>query len=169
MSIPNGKHVVDGLHFEKAPNQRWPYTVTRVHTHHWRTKPRPGRNATRTVKDKDKDGADVATFSHSLDAVTLLPSYSWDGSTGAIDVLSCARASALHDIWCQAMDSEIFESSWRNWRRGAIEYREICGTDGMNRARRWGRYLTMTYAYGTWKKLKRKLGSAGRQPARRSG
>ena len=160
MSIPNGKHVVGGLHFEKAPNQRWPYTVTRAHSHHWGTKPRPGRNATRTVKD-------VATFTQSLDAVTLLPSYSWDGSTGAIDVLSCARASALHDIRCQAMDCEIFESSWRNWRRGAIEYRKICGTDGMNWARRWGRYLAMTYAYGSWKKLKGKLGSAGRRPSKK--
>ncbi len=80
--------------------------------------------------------------------------YSWDGNSGpAANTLFCLRASALHDAWCQAMDHRYFERGFRNWRRGAIEYRKICRKDGMGRVRAWFRYVVVCWLYGAWKKL----------------
>ena len=50
------------------------------------------------------------------------------------------RASALHDLWCQAMRERIYANSYRNWLRGASEYRALCIADGMHAWRAWLRY-----------------------------
>ena len=60
-------------------------------------------------------------------------------------------------LWCQAIEHRIFERSYRNWRRGAKEYRKVARDDGLNFFRAWWRYTAMM-VYGAWKKfVKREL------------
>ena len=84
-------------------------------------------------------------------SVTLHPGYAWDGSTGAADTPECMRASALHDVWCQAMDDHhVYMNDFGNWCRAAVEYRKLCIEDGMSWPRAWARYSGLI-AYAGYK------------------
>jgi len=77
------------------------------------------------------------------DCITLLVGYAWNGSTGTPDTMTCMRASALHDAWCQAMRMPVYGNGFRNWRRGAREYRSVYRADGRGRAKAWLRWLAL--------------------------
>lgn len=135
---------VGGLRFRKQIS-RWRYKVVSKHGHSWAKPPTANRSGGLSTICA-KDGTPVARLSD--DACTLLPGYAWDGSSGpAIDTKACMRASALHDVWCQAMKKKRYKNSYRNWRRGAAEYRSSCRADGMSAVRAQVRYLAMC-AYG---------------------
>ena len=158
MAVPYGHHKVDGLQlsvgqfqFREGP---WPYEVQEDHCHDWMRRPRAGSNPARGIQACD--GCMVVTF-HAVKAVTLYAGYAWDGNSGpAVNTLTCLRASALHDAWCQAMGVDIFENSFRNWAAGASEYQRICRQDGMSWLRAKGRYVAIT-GYGCWKRVTGRL------------
>ena len=141
-----GPYEVGGLRFEKTED-RWPYRVLHQHDHRWGKAPTLGGkwtdNAPNTILTDG--GAPVAELATKTG--TLLVGYAWDGSSGpAIDTRACMRASALHDVWCQAMRKNLYKNSYRNWLRGASEYRRLCRADGMPAWRASLRYsLVCTY------------------------
>ena len=158
MAVPYGPHTVNGLQLRRAP---WPYKVQKNHTHDWMCQPRAGSNPARVVQARD--GCIVVTF-QAVRAVTLYAGYAWDGNSGpAVNTLKCLRASALHDVWCQAMSADIFKNSFRNWAAGALEYQRICRKDGMGWPRATGRYLGIL-GCGGWKKLTGRLRPVALQP-----
>ena len=147
-----GPYEVGGLTFKKTED-RWPYVVVRQHGHSWAKGPRLGNGWGDTAQNtiSSDNGAQVAQLTGVT--VTLLVDYAWDGSSGlAIDTRACMRASALHDVWCQGMDRNIYSNSYLNWVRGASEYRSICRADGMSWGRAWFRYSFMCI-YGLKKLL----------------
>ena len=154
MAVPNGDHEVGGLKLRKQED-RWPFLVLEDYPHGWKVAPRLGSEYVPVINDKN--GNPVVRFRNDV-SVTLLQGYGWDGNSApsfvAPDTLKCLRASALHDAWCQAMRRRILERSFRNWRRGCIEYRKVCRDDGMGIPRAWIRYFPMCWFYGTWKKLR---------------
>lgn len=161
MSIaPNTTYVVGGLRLRKT-DDRWPFVVLAAYNHPWNKMPTLGkawnRAAPNTISRHDTpDPTTVATLS-AFD-VTLHVDYRWDGNSGpAANTMKCLRASALHDVWCQAMKLQIYDNSLKNWRRGAAEYRRICRKDGMSRWRAWLRYVAIL-SYGVGKKLVGRLG-----------
>lgn len=134
--IPDdGPHVVGGLKFERRSG-RWPYVVLKDHLHSWQKPPKGGSQG--KIESNNKALATV-----SPGGVTLHRDYAWDGSSGpgVEDTLFCMRASALHDVWCQAMTKGFYPNRLGNWRRGASMYRTICREDGMASWRAWGRYF----------------------------
>ena len=148
MSIEvNGPYQVGELKFEKTED-RWPYRVLREHDHRWGKAPALGGkwndSAPNTIlTDGGLPVADLATKT-----AILLVGYAWDGSSGpAKDTWACMRASALHDLWCQAMRKNIYKNSYLNWVRAASEYRRICRADGMPAWRASLRYAALC-AYG---------------------
>ena len=158
MTVPHGPHKVDGLQLKKGP---WPYEVQEEHKHGWLHRPKAGSNSAQAIQDRK--GRVVVTF-HGVASVTLHAGYAWDGNSGpAVNTLTCLRASALHDAWCQAMGAHIFENNFRNWAAGASEYRRICVTDGMFRLRAGWRYLAVL-GYGGWKKVTGRLRPEATKP-----
>ena len=142
-----GPYDVGGLWFKKTTGA-WPYVVTKLHAHTWAKAPRLAKEwPDKTSKViRTRSGQDVAQLTGT--SVNLLPDYAWDGSSGpAIDTRACMRASALHDVWCQAMSMDLYRNGYLNWLRGASEYRAICCSDGMPSWRAWLRYVAMS-AYG---------------------
>ena len=80
--------------------------------------------------------------------MTLEVGYAWNGSDFVTDTDECMRASALHDLWCQAMEEDIYKDNKKNWRRGAKEYRDNCIRDGMPKLEAWLRYAGIrTYGF----------------------
>ena len=149
MAIPVGVVLyAGGLKFRKNGG-KWPFLVLEDYPHRWENGPVPGTNEQSSISTSD--GTVVAELAE--DAVILLNGYAWDGNSGpAVNTLKCLRASALHDVWCQAMQLDVYERSFRNWRRGAREYRTICHRDGMGWVRRWLRYVALL-TYGSFKKM----------------
>ena len=142
MAIARGNYTV-GKSSQLSFSKDWPYAVLDNHTHTWDRKyvPIPGNNWQGTMSSTVPN-VPVARFGQGT--VTLLTTYRWDGSSGpAIDTLTCARASALHDVWCQAMTLGIYKNNFRNWKRGAGEYYRICTEDGMSSPRAWARYAAL--------------------------
>ena len=68
--------------------------------------------------------------------LTIAKGYRWDGATGALDTPRFMRPSCLHDIWCQMMETGVIEKSFRMWKLGAKELRELCREEGMHPIRR---------------------------------
>ncbi len=132
-----GPYEVGGLRFEKTEQPKWPYRLLGKHNHSWRRRPRKWSGETTAITAAG--GAKVARLGE--DGVTLLVGYAWNGSTGVPDTMACMRASALHDAWCQAMRMRVYGNGFRNWRRGAAEYRCICRADGMGRVKARLRWL----------------------------
>ena len=132
-----GPYCVSGMKFSKQPGH-WKYRLLKKHQHEWLKQPKPGPSFT--------DRNDRIQFADlSLTGVTLMEGFAWDGSSGpAKDTWTGMRASALHDIWCQAMAEGVYAKySFRNWRLGAREYRLACCTDRMPRWRAWGRWVAV--------------------------
>ena len=137
---------VGGLSYEDIPaaergNKPWKYRVVQPYHYRWLRTP---------ILDSKWTGSQlVATIGSGIPvagltiqptdgrdehSVTLLPGYAWDGSSGpgVADTKECMRASALHDVWCQAMRLDgMYKNSFPNWCRGALEYRSVCIEDGM--------------------------------------
>ena len=153
MAIPVGVVLyAGGLKFRKNGG-KWPYVVLEDYFYQWENNPIGGDSKQTSISTSG--GRVVADF--AAGAVTLKEGYAWDGNSGpAVNTLKCLRASALHDVWCQAMQLEIYERSFRNWRRGAKEYRTVCHRDGMGLIRRWFRYCALL-TYGSFKKIFGKL------------
>ena len=143
-----GPYEVGGLRFEKTEQPKWPYRLLGKHSHSWRRRPRKWSGETTAIPATG--GAKVARLDE--DGVTLLVGYSWNGSTGAPDTMACMRASALHDAWCQAMRTRVYGNGYRNWLRGAREYRSICREDGMGRVKARVRWFLVA-GYGLVRKL----------------
>ena len=165
MKVPLGDHSVTGMKFRRRIHAEWPFIILDDYRYTWKNAPlgAPAND----IPIKDKAGNVVATL-HRASGATLKAEYAWDGNSGpALNTFHCARASALHDLWCQAMSDGTFERSWRNWRRGCIEYRQLCDDDGMGIVRRWARYTAMTYGYGAWKKMRGELSGNTNIPIRR--
>ena len=158
MAIPDGRHEVGGLTLQRTSGARWPYVVVEEdYEHDWIRQPRMGSARGRTISDQTRDVV-VATF-QADQAVTLHVGYGWDGNSGpAVNTDKCLRASAVHDVWCQAMGLRILENSLRDWADAASEYRQICRRDGMSWLRAGWRYVAIM-SYGGWKKITGKLGS----------
>ena len=156
MAVPDGTHEIGGLKLQKTSGARWPYVVVEEdYEHNWIRQPRMGSARRRTISDQKKDVV-VATFQNDS-VVTLHVGYGWDGNSGpAVNTDKCLRASAVHDVWCQAMYLRILENSFRNWAAGASEYRQICRKDGMSWLRAGWR-LVAIMGYGGWKKITGKL------------
>lgn len=102
-----GPYEVGGLEFEMTKHDKWPYRVLREYRHSWRKKPRNWNGQTEIC---DSDGVRVAALRE--DGVTLLEGYAWNGSNVVKDTMACMRASALHDLWCQAMTRGIFGNGY---------------------------------------------------------
>lgn len=154
MKLRPGCYEVGGLRFKRV-KEKWPYRVLRRYCHQWETRPDDGQgwkpDLPRFIEDDDTKEP-VAEFTQT-GHVLLHPGYGWDGSSGAPDTIKCMRASALHDVWCQAMREGIFANTGKNWRRGAQEYRINCIADGMSELRAWVRYLAIC-AYSPFRSKK---------------
>lgn len=149
VGIGVGRYEVNGLEFEKR-NYRAdrPYRVLCRYRHCWKRRPDfegalQGNPSSLTIKAQN--GRAVAEVTSA--GAVLLPGFTWDGSTGSKDTMFCIRASALHDVWCQAMRKRLYEMSYKNWWRGASEYRRACVHDGMNQLAAWRRYLGLCCSY----------------------
>ncbi|MDE2692343.1 MAG: hypothetical protein OXI49_17755 [Acidobacteriota bacterium] len=136
---------VQGLSFVKQPGY-WKYRLVKQHDHEWASKPRA---AGALLKQESINLGCAASVTRT--GVTLKPGYAWDGSSGpAKDTWTGMRASALHDIWCQAMANRIYVRGFHNWSLGAREYRRVCIADHMPKWRAWGRYVAV-WCYGRLK------------------
>ena len=151
---PNVPFTVGGLTFMETSG-RWPYVVLKDYSHSWRNRPRC-RNNLNPATINDNNGKPVATLTPN--AVTLHKGYRWDGSTGVMDFLECSRASALHDVWCQAMDRKIYKETFNNWERGAKEYYDVCIADNMPTPSALRRYSGIA----AWGAIKHGIRRAGR-------
>lgn len=143
-----------GLEWEPIPEnerrgKKWKYRVVAPYHYRWNNHPildGNWRGSSRLIA-ATQDGHVVAGLTSTLDdahSVTLRRDYAWDGSSGPFvgDTPECMRASALHDVWCQAMRQDgMYEDGFRNWRRGAKEYRMVCTRDGMAPSRARLRYV----------------------------
>ena len=145
-SVPNRQYNAKGLQLEK----RWPFSVVQQpYTHGWSRPPVVVANA--PVQILDRNNKAIATFNHGQNAVTLLVGYSWDGNSGpALNTHACMQASALHDVWCQAMKKGIYKNSYRNWTIAALEYYSLCRRGGMSRLRAGMRCVAIM-AYGLFR------------------
>ena len=124
----------------------WPYRITDRYDYEWKTKPKWELEArTYSIMANGKAVASLANNS-----VTLLPGYAWDGSTGVPDTKECMRASALHDVWCQAMRATAYLNDYENWRRAAKEYYDLCVKDGMSKVHAGVRWVGLV-TYGAYK------------------
>ena len=132
-------------------NQPWKYRVVQRYHYRWVRTPILDRDwsGSSQLIVTTRSGALVAGLtiqpraSGDVHSVTLCSGYAWDGSSGPLvaDTENCMRASALHDVWCQAMRRDgLYKNSFRNWCRGALEYRLVCIVDGMPRWRSSVRY-----------------------------
>ena len=138
-----GPYSVSGITFKKKPGY-WKYEIRKQYTHIWGKRPKlgPGFQTGGTV---------LGPATVTRKGVTLGPGYAWDGSSGpAKDTWSGMRASALHDVWCQAMARRVYARGFHNWRLGAREYRKTCIVDHMPKWRAWLRYV-FVHAYGRFK------------------
>ena len=155
--IEFGEYEVQGLSFAKQPGY-WKYRLLKLHSHEWSHKPVASPQLTK------QSSVDLARAIVTTSGVTLDKGYAWDGSSGpAKDTWSGMRASALHDIWCQAMANGVYAEGFRNWRLGAREYRRVCRADHMPWLRACGRWVAV-WVYG-WFKY-RYLRSVARRAAR---
>ena len=158
MAVPMGRHKIGNFMFEKIGG-KLPFRVREDYQHTWKETPILGPSAAGPppLVITKRLGDVVVTFNDATDVI-LHEDYRWDGNSGpAPNQLECLRASALHDAWSQAIEHRIFARSYRNWRRGAKEYRKVVRDDGLNFFRAWWRY-TGLMVYGAWKKfVKREL------------
>ena len=143
-----------GLEWQPIPederrNAKWKYRVTKPYHYNWKTIPIlsgswDGSSRLIATTANGHVVAGVTSAPGHEHSVTLRRNYAWDGSSGPFvaDTPECMRASALHDVWCQAMRlDEMYENGFKNWRRGAREYRLVCIEDGMAPTRAYMRYL----------------------------
>ena len=85
-----------------------------------------------------------------ITTIKLEPGYKWNGSNVVTDTVECLRGSAIHDRQCIYMEEFPELRTRANWRRAAVEYREICIEDGMRTLRAWIRHLAIIiYGYAT--------------------
>lgn len=149
MGVGVGRYEVSGLEFEKLNDRTdWPFRVVSRYSYLWKRRPDvelglPGNQPRVTIEAQN--GRTVAEVTGA--GAVLLPGFAWNGSTGAKGTMFCTRASALHDVWCQAMRKRLYRKSYRNWWRGASEYRRACIDDGMNKLVAWRRHLGLCCSY----------------------
>ena len=125
----------------------WPYKITYPYTYKWETKPLWKVNS----QEHEIVSSQKTVARLKDNSITLSPGYAWDGSTLASDTPACMRASALHDAWCQTMKADAYQNNYKNWRRGATEYRMVCIQDGMSEPRAWFRWIVLA-GYGVFRK-----------------
>jgi hypothetical protein len=130
------------LSFVPTGDPHWKYRLTSAICHQWFYRPVLTTDHARGVICC---GGFVTLTSHS---VIVRPGYAWDGATGALDTMSFAHASLLHDVWCQAMSEGVIEQSRHMWINGADELRILCERAFMGRRRVMRVYLAVRYFGG---------------------
>ena len=118
------------------------YVIVSAYPYTWKKQPTVQKDVAFPASIKNCDGEVVAVFEvdNGTHKVTLEVDYAWNGSDFVTDTDECMRASALHDLWCQAMEEDIYKDNKKNWRRGAKEYRDNCIRDSMPKLEAWLRY-----------------------------
>ena len=124
----------ENVNYETVERDRL-YRIEKEYKHSWLVNGRPSSSIALPHDVKNRLGDIVATFTRH--GITLLPGYEWNGSNVIPDSPHCMRASAIHDAWCQAMRSGIYDDTEDNWDLGAQEYARICRADGMNKYIAW--------------------------------
>ena len=117
--------------YDPIDHPRWKYATTLRYDHTYAVGNQQRLGAT--------DPTTISTYSCKKKTCVLHKGYAWNGSNIVADTEDSQRASAVHDAMCQAMDTDIYEGSWKNWERAAAEYREMCIQDGLKRVKSDGK------------------------------
>ena len=101
---------------------KWKYEVTEMHHHSCDL-------GSDYLYITGKAGMVFALYDPLWWTIHIKHSYRWDGSTIVFDTKACMRASCVHDIGYQLMQSGKLDISYRDYLDQM--YRDMCIEDGM--------------------------------------
>ena len=101
------------------------------------------------LRIQGNDGGIYALYSILL---SIFPRYRWNGSNVVFDTKACMRASCVHDVGYQFMQSGQLDISYRDYLDQM--YRDMCIEDGMWRWHANLRYWGLKHFAGKYAKAK---------------
>ena len=129
----------------KERTGKYKYVVTETYTHYCNL-------GEEHLYARGRDKNIYAIYNPVVRRLIIFKGYQWDGSTVALDLGSCKRASAVHDLGYQFMQLGKLDIFYRDCLDQM--YRDMCIEDGMWVWHANFRYWVLKNFAGKWAKAK---------------